>query len=134
MMNSYVLICLGAIFGALSRYYLSLFCLKKWGNRYGYGTFIANLTGSFLIGIISTIIMKNTIPLEIKQLILIGFLGAYTTFSSYILDSYNLFKEQRFSDGFLYWLGTPLLGFISIKLGIISGNFYQQSSIFHFLE
>lgn len=119
-MNSYLLICLGAIFGALSRYYLSLFCLNKWGNRYGYGTFVANLTGSFLIGIISTIIMKNTIPLEIQKFILIGFLGAYTTFSSYILDSSNLFREKRFFDGILYWLGTPLLGLISIELGIIS--------------
>ncbi len=123
-MNSYLLIwiCLGAICGALSRYYLSLFCLNRWGNRYGYGTFIANLTGSFLIGIISTIIIKKTIPLEVQKLLLIGFLGAYTTFSSYILDSSNLFREKRFSDAILYWLGTPLLGFLSIELGIITTN------------
>lgn len=121
-MNSFIFICVGAIFGALSRYYLSLFCFKKWGNRYGYGTFIANLTGSFLIGIISTIISQKFMPLEIQKMLLIGFLGSYTTFSSYILDSSNLFREKRFTEGFFYWLGTPLLGLIFIELGIFTAE------------
>ncbi|MBD2395438.1 fluoride efflux transporter CrcB [Cyanobacterium aponinum FACHB-4101] len=126
MKETYFFIALGAILGALSRYYLTLFCLNKWGNKYSYGTLFANLSGSFLIGFISTIIFYKIISLELQQFILIGFLGAYTTFSSYILDTSNLYREKRFMDAMFYGIGTPLIGFICIKLGIISAKIYNS--------
>ncbi len=112
----------GAVLGALSRYYLTLFWLEKGGSNFPYGTLFANLTGAFVIGFVSMFTAKHTIPIEIHKLILVGFLGAYTTFSSYILDSVNLFRSNRTSTGFFYWLGSPILGFIFVELGILSAQ------------
>jgi CrcB protein len=118
----YIAISSGAILGALSRYYLTLFSIKKWGSRFAYGTLSANLTGSCLIGFIVTFTAQKTIPVESQKFLLIGFLGAYTTFSSYILESANLFRRQKLFDGLLYWLGTPILGFMCLELGIWLGQ------------
>ena len=116
-------ISLGAVLGALSRYYLTLFWLKKRGSNFPYGTLFVNLTGTFLIGFISKIFsFEHGIPIEIQKLIVVGFLGSYTTFSSYILDSANLFRSNRTLTGFFYWLGSPILGFIFVELGIWSAQ------------
>ena len=115
-------ISLGAIFGALSRYYITLFWIEKRGQRFPYGTIFVNLTGAFLIGLASMIATKHNFPIAIEKLVLVGFFGAYTTFSSYILDSVLLFRSHRTASGFLYWLGIPLLGFIALELGIITAR------------
>ena len=115
-------ISLGAVLGALSRYYLTLFWLKK-RESFPYGTLFANLTGAFLIGFVSKIFAsEHTISIGIQKLILVGFLGSYTTFSSYILDSANLLRNNRTVIGFFYWLGSPILGFIFVELGIWSAQ------------
>ena len=116
-------ISLGAVLGALSRYYLTLFWLKKRGSNFPYGTLFANLTGAFLIGFVSKIFpAEHTIPIGVQKLILVGFFGSCTTFSSYILDSVNLFRSNRISTGFFDWLGSPILGFIVVELGIWSAQ------------
>lgn len=115
-------IALGAVLGALSRYYVTLFWLEKLGKKFPYGTFFINLTGALLIGLASTMSAALTVPVEIQTLIMIGFLGAYTTFSSYILDTANLFHNRRFSVGFFYWIGSPIVGFICIQFGIWIGQ------------
>jgi len=111
-------ISLGAIMGALSRYYITLFWIEKRGQSFPYGTMLVNLTGAFLIGLASMIATKHNFPIAIEKLVLVGFFGAYTTFSSYILDSTLLFRSQRTVTGFFYWLGIPLMGFIALELGM----------------
>ena len=113
-----VYISLGAVLGALSRYYVTLFWIEKRGKNFPYGTLFVNLTGTFLIGFISTFIAQHTIAVANQKLMIVGFCGAYTTFSSYMLDSVNLFRSNRNFAGFFYWLGSPILGFISVELGI----------------
>ena len=113
-----VAISLGAVLGALARYYITLFWLEKQGNKFPYGTFFVNITGAFLIGVASILTINDSIPVAFQKMIIVGFLGAYTTFSSYILDTANLFRGQRISTGLFYWIGSPVLGFISVELGI----------------
>ena len=113
-----VAISFGAVLGALSRYYLTLFWIRKEGTNFPYGTLFVNLTGAFLIGLISKFTDQHIIPIVTQKLILVGFFGAYTTFSSYILDSANLFRSHRNMAGFFYWLGSPILGFTCVELGI----------------
>ena len=114
----YIAIGSGAILEGLSRYYLTLFLLKKWGTKFPYGTFFVNLSGCCLIGFTVKFISENTIPIEFQKFLIVGFLGAYTTFSSYILDSANLFRHYRLKEGLLYWLGSPIFGFVCVELGI----------------
>ncbi len=117
-------ISVGAVLGALGRYYFSLFWLQRAGDRFPYGTLFVNLTGAFIIGIVATAAPTWGLPPAWQTLIQTGFLGAYTTFSTYILDTAKLFSSQQRLKGLLYWLGSAVLGFVGVELGIWIGSFW----------
>jgi len=114
-----LLITLGAIPGAIARYYLTLVCIKKMGLSFPYGTAIINISGSFLIGFCSVFIQSLSNSVHINSFLIIGFLGSYTTFSTYELDSANLFRTGHAQTAVLYWLGSPILGLLGVALGMI---------------
>ncbi|NJK37209.1 MAG: fluoride efflux transporter CrcB [Oscillatoriales cyanobacterium RM2_1_1] len=114
-----VAISIGAVIGALSRYYITLFWIQKKGTRFPYGTFFVNLTGAFVIGFLSIFVVKVGFPVALQKLLITGFLGSYTTFSSYILDTTVLFKNRGKFLGYFYWLGSPVLGFLLVKLSLV---------------
>jgi CrcB protein len=110
---------LGAIGGALSRYYITLFSLR-FGTDFPYGTYFVNLTGCLLIGFFMTLTgdrLPNLAP-DVKLLIVTGFLGAYTTFSTYGWESLNLIKSSGWLYASVYWLGSAVLGLVCVQLGI----------------
>jgi len=115
----------GAIAGALSRYYVGLwFKSIATVDYFAFGTFFVNITGSFIMGLFITITGEKFINLspEIIAMIAVGFLGSYTTFSSYELETVNLLLAGQKQLSVLYWLGSPILGFISMNLGIWFGK------------
>jgi len=116
-----IAISLGAIAGALSRYYLTLWFAQRFGTAFPYGTFFINLTGCFLMGFFITFSLERvaTIPPEVRLMVTTGFLGAYTTFSTYGLESFSLLRDSSFTAAGFYWAGSAILGIISIGLGII---------------
>ena len=118
-------ISVGAVAGALSRYYMSLFWLQRAGDRFPYGTLFVYLTGAFIIGIVSAAAPAWGRSPAWQTLIQTGFLGAYTTFSTYILDTAKLFSSQQRLKGLLYWLGSATLGLICVELGLWVGGFWQ---------
>jgi len=109
---------LGAVLGALSRYYLTQWCTQRFGLTFPYGTFIVNLSGALLMGFCVTLIQAKFAAVQLNLLITIGFLGAYTTFSTYALDTFQLFKTDRPQLAWLYWLGSPLAGLVCLGCGI----------------
>lgn len=114
-------IILGAIPGVLSRYLLSTW-LKDLdlANLYPFGTFFVNVSGCLLMGFISSLMLERwRINEEIRLLLTTGFLGSYTTFSTYELDSVKILLESNWIKDGLYWIGTPLMGIISFILGRI---------------
>ncbi len=115
-----VAISLGAISGALSRYYLSLWFVQRFGVAFPYGTFFVNISGCFLMGLIFTLATETVITItpEVRLLIATGFLGSYTTFSTYALDTVILFSGKRFVLGLIYWAGSAIVGIVSVKLGM----------------
>lgn len=110
----------GAIAGALSRYYISLWFLQRFGVCFPYGTFFINITGCFLMGLIFTLATETAITItpEVKLLIATGFLGSYTTFSTYGLETVTLINAKRFIPALIYGVGSTVVGIASVKLGM----------------
>lgn len=111
-------ICLGAIAGAVCRYYVGQVIGQLLGTVPPYGTFIINISGCFAMGLLTTLLLGPIIlhP-DLRLLILTGFLGSYTTFSSYELDSAHLLEQGHLQLELVYWVGSALAGFLSLQLG-----------------
>ncbi|MBV9389794.1 MAG: fluoride efflux transporter CrcB [Chroococcidiopsidaceae cyanobacterium CP_BM_ER_R8_30] len=109
---------LGAVPGALSRYYLTLLFAHWLGSSFPYGTFIINLSGALIMGFFSTLALERAlIPPDLRLLVAVGFLGSYTTFSTYALDTATLLRVGSQSPALFYWAGSAVLGVLSLELG-----------------
>lgn len=116
--RSPIAISLGAIPGALCRYYISLYFSQWFGTSFPFGTFFINLTGAFLMGVFVTVSLERSLTsLDLRLLIAVGFLGSYTTFSTYALDVITLFQSGNLGFTFFYWFGSAVLGVLGIVLG-----------------
>ncbi|MEP0818583.1 fluoride efflux transporter CrcB [Trichocoleus sp. FACHB-46] len=116
-----IAISLGAIAGALSRYYLTVWFTQRFGTSFPYGTFVINLTGCLGMGFFSTLVLERIVAIssELRLLVATGFLGAYTTFSTYGLETVSLLRNQNLWYAGLYGVGSAVLGVVSIQLGTI---------------
>jgi fluoride exporter len=115
-----IAIALGAIPGALSRYYLTRFCVQWFGTGFPYGTFLINLSGALLMGFVTTLLLEKAIASpDLRAFISIGFLGAYTTFSTYALETTVLLQSGHWWRALFYWGGSAILGVISLELGSV---------------
>jgi CrcB protein len=113
-----IAISLGAIPGALSRYYLTRLFANWLGASFPFGTFFINISGSLVMGFFVTLTLERTITSpDLRLLVAVGFLGAYTTFSSYSLDTASLLQTGNKGIALLYWLGSPTLGLIGLEIG-----------------
>jgi fluoride exporter len=122
-----IAVSMGAIAGALSRYYLTLWFAQRFGSSFPYGTFFINLSGCLAMGFFATLAVEKVaiISPEIRLLVATGFLGAYTTFSTYGLDTISLLRNSSLLTTTLYWSGSAILGIISIQLGVIFAKLWK---------
>lgn len=116
-----IAISLGAVAGALSRYYITLWFANRFGTAFPYGTFFINITGCLAMGFFITLAFERvaTIPSEVRLMVATGFLGAYTTFSTYGLETNVLWRDRSYSIAAFYGAGSAILGVIAVQLGII---------------
>ncbi len=123
-------ISLGAIAGALSRYYFTLWAVQKWGAALPYGTFWINISGCFFMGVIATLAGERlSLSPEIRLMLTTGFLGSYTTFSTYSLDTVSLLRTHgRWLAG-LYWLGSASLGILALQVGMMCAKIGKSSGL-----
>ncbi|MFC3907493.1 fluoride efflux transporter CrcB [Legionella dresdenensis] len=123
MLNT-LLIFLGAGFGGLSRYWVSTGIHYFVGRHFPYGTLFVNATGSFLMGLLFVLIIErfDGIGPQLRSLLLIGFLGGYTTFSSFSLETMALFENGAWLGGFLNILLSVVLCLTLTGLGIMVGR------------
>jgi fluoride exporter len=112
-----IAISLGAIAGALSRYYLTAWCTQQFGSHFPYGTFFINLTGCLAMGFFFTLALEKSFSMDLRLLVATGFLGAYTTFSSYGLDTLQLLDRSP-SSALFYWSGSAVLGILCVQMGV----------------
>jgi CrcB protein len=107
--QSYVnilLIAIGGAIGSVCRYLLSSAVLRALGTLFPAGTFVVNVIGCFVFGVIAGLTQERiTISPEVRALLLAGVLGGFTTFSSYMNESFVLVREGQFM-----WAGLNLAG------------------------
>lgn len=123
-----IIISLGAIAGVSCRYYFSDFFPQNSISAFPLDIFFINISGCFLMGLLSNILAKkySGYP-ELFLLLITGFLGTYTTFSTYELNTVD--NIHNLSRDIFYWLGSPIFGLISLELGIKIADFiisYKQ--------
>ena len=116
-----IAISFGAVAGALSRYYITLWFTNRLGTAFPYATFLINITGCLGMGFFITLASERilTIPPEVRLMVTTGFLGAYTTFSTYGLETNVLWRDRSYSMASFYLFGSAILGVIAVQLGMI---------------
>jgi len=118
-----LLIGLGGFIGANLRYFVCDWAVRRWGESFPYGTLIVNVLGSFLVGLLLVILAEqfNLAP-QWKQLLVTGFLGAFTTFSSYMNEAVTLLMAGSWGAGIFYVLGSVGVGLIAVLAGGMVGS------------
>ncbi|HEV2353737.1 MAG TPA: fluoride efflux transporter CrcB [Puia sp.] len=118
-MKTLVIIALGGAAGSVARYLAQLGVSKLSGPAFPVGTFIVNLTGCFLIGLIYALAGKyEWLTLDWRLFLVTGLCGGYTTFSSFSYDSVNLLRSGNYLYFGLYVLGSVALGLLATFAGI----------------
>jgi CrcB protein len=109
---------IGGALGAVSRYALALWIGQRWGRSFPLGTFVINVSGSFLIGLLMTLLSERfTENPQWRLLLVVGFLGAYTTFSTFEYETGALLKDGEWAFAMLNIVLSVVIGFIALKLG-----------------
>lgn len=122
-METFLLISIGAILGANLRYWMGIWAAGRLGTAFPYGNFIINLTGSFILGFFMTLAMERLLlDPRWRILVAVGFLGSYTTFSSYTFESMSLMLDNQWLPGLFNLFGSAFLGGLAVFLGIILGR------------
>lgn len=123
-----IAVSLGAIAGALCRYYVGLALTQTLGAGFPWGTFGVNLSGCFFMGLVTTVFARRkSFNPDALLLITTGFLGSYTTFSTYALETAELGDRPGLLPNLLYWLGSPVLGMACLALGMATANIVLPS-------
>lgn len=115
----YLWVGLGGFVGANARYILSRAVADRLGGAFPFGTLLVNLSGALLIGFVLVLITERLVadPLW-RQLVVVGFLGGFTTFSTYTFEAVSLAEEGRWGPALLYVLGSNLLGLLLCLTGV----------------
>jgi CrcB protein len=119
----YLLILLGGGIGSLARYVAGSAIMTRFGSRFPLGTMVVNVTGSFLIGLLMTLLTERWQPHPNWRLLLVvGFLGGYTTFSSFEWETFSAVREGGFWIGLANVVGSVAFGYAAVWLGALLGR------------
>lgn len=110
---------LGGGIGSVTRYAVSLWAAARLGTSFPYGTLIANVAGCFIIGLFMTIVTERFIANPYwRLLITTGFLGGFTTFSSYSYETFKLLEDTGADAAFYNLAANLVVGLLATWLGI----------------
>jgi CrcB protein len=119
-LQKYLLIAVGGALGSIARYWVGSTVASRLGTRFPYGTFVINLTACVLIGFTLTVLARRAaLNPAWRFLVPIGFIGAYSTFSTYEWETLSLLRGGAFLEASLYALGSLVLGLVATWAGVM---------------
>jgi CrcB protein len=114
------MVLLGGGIGSLARYVVGSEIMRRFGGRFPLGTFVINVSGSFVIGVLMTLFTERFKPHPNWRFLLVaGFLGGYTTFSSFQYESYVAVRDGDGWIGLMNIVGSVTIGYLAVWLGAV---------------
>jgi fluoride exporter len=122
-MTKYLMVALGGAVGSVLRFWAGSYVSSRMGSRFPYGTFIINITASFVIGLVMTVLAEKAhwSP-NWRYLVAIGFLGGYSTFSAFEYETFRVFQDGEFLIASMNVALSVVVGFVSVWLGVVAGR------------
>lgn len=116
-------VAIGGSLGAVARYLINISPLASLFDKFPFPTFVINIVGSFLIGFLMIVFAdKMEVSENIRMAVIVGFLGAFTTFSTFEMEIFGLMRERQLLISFLYLFLSVLLGFLGVMAGVALGR------------
>jgi len=116
-------VAIGGAFGAVARYLINVSPLAGVFAKFPLPTFLINIIGSFLIGFLMIVFAdKFVVNDNLRMAVIVGFLGAFTTFSTFEMEIFGLVREREFVTGFVYLFLSVLVGFVGVVAGVALGR------------
>ncbi|HYK96296.1 MAG TPA: fluoride efflux transporter CrcB [Candidatus Dormibacteraeota bacterium] len=113
----------GGFFGAISRYLVDGWVSTATGGSFPWGTLVVNVSGSFVLGLLfAASVERGVLPAEIRAPVLIGFIGAYTTFSTLTLETWRLVEDGSYFVAVANMGGSLVLGLVAVVAGLLIGR------------
>jgi CrcB protein len=125
--TKYLAVAAGGALGAMARYYLNGSALSRVALPFPTPTFIINVTGSFIIGFFLTLVTERiSVSPHLRLAVVVGFVGAYTTFSTFEYETAILLQERAYVTVFLYVVLSFVIGLAAVLGGIsVARNLYK---------
>ena len=115
-----IAIALGGALGAIARYWLTELSSTMFGAEFPYGTLIVNVLGSLGLGIAFVLLSERVLVGHmLRSAVIIGFLGAFTTFSTFSLQAFDLIQQERFLAGGGYIVGSVVASLLAVGTGML---------------
>lgn len=122
----YLLVGLGGFLGANARFLMVQGVVTVFPTRFPLGTLLINLSGSFLLGVLGSVIAQRLPPdSDMLRLALgVGFLGAFTTFSTFELETHSLVEDSAWLAASAYVCVSVFVGLLAVRAGLVLGRYW----------
>lgn len=112
-------VAIGGAIGALARYGITILVTDMGDHKFPLATMLVNVLGSFVMGVLFVLVVEKTVvPDTVRPVLMVGFLGAFTTFSTFSLDTLSLWQNGDLLIALLYALGTVVLCLTAISVAV----------------
>jgi CrcB protein len=110
-------VAMAGAFGALARFGVHELVQSRHTSRFPYGTVVVNVTGSFVLGLLVGLVIYQGLDGDVRTVVGAGFIGAYTTFSSFSYDTFALFEAGEVRAALTNALGSVMVGLVAATAG-----------------
>jgi CrcB protein len=117
------LIAAGGAAGALARYLVAASIQSRFPSAFPWGTFIVNISGCLVMGLVASMVLDRvSAPVSLRFFLAVGFLGAYTTFSTFELETFRAVAARDYFVGGLNIVGSVVAGYCALVAGVVLGR------------